>query len=392
MSPEQCYGNSLDARSDIYAFGILLFYMICNRLPFDARKPLDLMQLQISAPVPQMKRPDSSEIPAALTTLVHKCLEKDADKRYSSFAEVITDLTCIQEGRPLCIAGKTSIAEEVMAAIAAAEHELTNNAGSHERQFALDAGETTVTLIPNNLGFKLRTLLRAMLSHIQSGFTALQEYCLQSYKFIILAICIAIIIVTLFIAAIAFISRDEIAITQHETESIDFDAVPADNSNENSITDNESLDVWDEPEPALDVISLHENNFTRQCLSQFERSIIERAQRLNQAGQLESARKWLKLLDNVVLPKTDKSRFDKVKKQNKKYAGLIKTAQQYQDSRRCSRIAQILQKIPDDSDGMREIIQDINQNCRPVHKNSNHKSKKHNKTHSDFDWSTIDTE
>ena len=103
MSPEQCYGMPVDLRADIYSFGILLFVMICGHLPFEAPSALALLHKQANEPLPEMKRPDSSNVPLGLEGIVRKCAMKKAEDRYQSFVDVITDLTCLQEGR------KTSI-------------------------------------------------------------------------------------------------------------------------------------------------------------------------------------------------------------------------------------------------------------------------------------------
>lgn len=99
MSPEQCYGAEVDQRTDIYAYGILMFAMITGKLPFTAPNALALMNLQVHHPTPKLQRPDQSLIPEGLTALVNRCMMKAPEERYQSFADVITDLTCLQEGR-----------------------------------------------------------------------------------------------------------------------------------------------------------------------------------------------------------------------------------------------------------------------------------------------------
>lgn len=99
MSPEQCYGAEVDQRTDIYAYGILMFAMITGKLPYTAPNALALMNLQVHHPTPKLQRPDESWIPEGLTALVNRCMMKAPEERYQSFADVITDLTCLQEGR-----------------------------------------------------------------------------------------------------------------------------------------------------------------------------------------------------------------------------------------------------------------------------------------------------
>ena len=104
MAPEQCFGQKIDHRVDIYAFGILMYLMICEQLPFSSESGMALMQMQISKAIPQMARPDNTEVLPGFVAIVNKCLEKDPDDRYNSFDDVIVDLTEIQEGRQTSIA------------------------------------------------------------------------------------------------------------------------------------------------------------------------------------------------------------------------------------------------------------------------------------------------
>ncbi|MBQ8037013.1 MAG: serine/threonine protein kinase [Proteobacteria bacterium] len=99
MSPEQCYGMPADHRSDIYSYGLILFFIICGRLPFEASSALAMMHKQADEPLPALKRPDSSKVPGGLEGIVQKCTMKKAEDRYQSFVDVIADLTCLQEGR-----------------------------------------------------------------------------------------------------------------------------------------------------------------------------------------------------------------------------------------------------------------------------------------------------
>ena len=62
------------------------------------------MQMQISKAIPQMTRPDHTEVLPGFVAIVNKCLEKNPDDRYNSFDDVIVDLTEIQEGRQTSIA------------------------------------------------------------------------------------------------------------------------------------------------------------------------------------------------------------------------------------------------------------------------------------------------
>lgn len=104
MSPEQCYGQTVDYRTDIYAFGILMYVMICGKLPFESESAIGMLHKQIHEPMPQCRRPNGTKISDNLEAIVEKCTAKDREERYQKFADVITDLMCVQEGKPLVIA------------------------------------------------------------------------------------------------------------------------------------------------------------------------------------------------------------------------------------------------------------------------------------------------
>jgi eukaryotic-like serine/threonine-protein kinase len=88
MSPEQAAGKALDARSDIFSFGVVLYELLAGQRPFPGMNDLELMQNIIHG-TPQ---PLSVEIPVALRGVVEKALEKDPAHRYQSMRDMVVDL------------------------------------------------------------------------------------------------------------------------------------------------------------------------------------------------------------------------------------------------------------------------------------------------------------
>jgi eukaryotic-like serine/threonine-protein kinase len=91
MSPEQASGKTLDARSDVFSFGSVLFETLAARRPFVGTTSLELLQAIIhGSPSPLAElRPD---LPVGLRMAVEKALEKDPAERYQTMREMVVDL------------------------------------------------------------------------------------------------------------------------------------------------------------------------------------------------------------------------------------------------------------------------------------------------------------
>lgn len=87
MSPEQCRGEDLDARSDVYSFGCLMYEVLTGDTPFDGDDPVALMQKQISQdPAPFAKR---LSLPQGLESITLTAMAKDRRDRYESFDSLL---------------------------------------------------------------------------------------------------------------------------------------------------------------------------------------------------------------------------------------------------------------------------------------------------------------
>ena len=96
MAPEQIQGSDVDARSDIFAFGALLFEMLTGRLPFRGDHEAAMMYSIINEdPEPLQKyRVDA---PEELQRIISRALEKDPEDRYQSAADMVSELRRIQK-------------------------------------------------------------------------------------------------------------------------------------------------------------------------------------------------------------------------------------------------------------------------------------------------------
>jgi predicted ATPase len=91
MSPEQVRGEEIDARSDLFSLGVVLYEMAAGRKPFVGKNRILLMDAILNAkPAPASKV--NSSLPAALETIIARTLEKKREKRFQHAADICSDL------------------------------------------------------------------------------------------------------------------------------------------------------------------------------------------------------------------------------------------------------------------------------------------------------------
>lgn len=93
MSPEQCIGQKLDARADIYSLGCVMYEVLASRPPFVGKTALDTLQMHIHEQPRSFKDLNKDlEVPPYLEHIVLKSLERDLARRYQTVTELWDDL------------------------------------------------------------------------------------------------------------------------------------------------------------------------------------------------------------------------------------------------------------------------------------------------------------
>ena len=122
MSPEQARALSLDARTDLFSFGVLLYEMVTGTVPFEEGTNAQTYEAILhKEPVPAMQR--NPKVPARLERIIAKALKKDRDQRYQNASEMHADL---KELWRETTAGRSSPVQEMIArvGISASRHKI----------------------------------------------------------------------------------------------------------------------------------------------------------------------------------------------------------------------------------------------------------------------------
>ena len=204
MSPEQARGEALDARTDVFSCGAVLYEMATGRPPFSGNTSAIIFEAILNRP-PVSPIRLNPELPAELERIVNTALEKDRDLRYQSVADLKTDLKRLKRDSESARSGKTAAAVPVppparpgrwkgptaaaalLVAVAAIGWWAAHRRGAGGRTAS---GQTTIAILPfQNLGgdasidhlrFALPDEVATTLSYIPTlairPFVATQKY------------------------------------------------------------------------------------------------------------------------------------------------------------------------------------------------------------------------
>lgn len=100
MSPEQCRGDKVDARTDIYSIGCAYYAMLTGKPPYEAPSSMQVMFAHCSSPIPD-PRPHQPELPEGCAEIVTRCLAKDPADRYETIKDLLADLRAVLGGQSI---------------------------------------------------------------------------------------------------------------------------------------------------------------------------------------------------------------------------------------------------------------------------------------------------
>ena len=94
MSPEQCRGevDTIGPMADVYAYGCILYEMVCGKLPFAADTPQEMVRQHLREPIPEVVPRANLDVPDGLVAFIETCLDKEPTNRYATAHEALAEL------------------------------------------------------------------------------------------------------------------------------------------------------------------------------------------------------------------------------------------------------------------------------------------------------------
>lgn len=115
MAPEMCKGQRVDIRADMYSLGCTFYHMLTGQAPFKGDTVFTVMQQHIGAPIPSITS-TATNVPDRLCNIIYTMVEKNPDKRYQSYDQLLLVLEAAREGRATVLTSQVvDMSEEEMA-------------------------------------------------------------------------------------------------------------------------------------------------------------------------------------------------------------------------------------------------------------------------------------
>jgi serine/threonine-protein kinase len=165
MAPEQILGRPVGPATDVYGVGVLIFYLLIGRYPFEGGEVADLERSILDRPAP---RPGDI-VPglSALDLVVARCLEKWPDERYATTAQLLDDLrAAVMTGPPPTVVDNTASAVYVAIRIASGSHD---SGALDDAADALDRAEVAVTAAGYSVAVSTGLSMLALRVHDPAG-------------------------------------------------------------------------------------------------------------------------------------------------------------------------------------------------------------------------------
>ncbi|MBA2524562.1 MAG: serine/threonine protein kinase [Pyrinomonadaceae bacterium] len=121
MSPEQARGIPVDARTDIFSIGVVLYEMVAGCVPFSGSTSSEVLASILSEKEPQPLARYSREVPAELERVVSKALRKNRDERYQTIKDLLLDLKNLKQELEFAVKLERSTPPELSGAGGAAK-------------------------------------------------------------------------------------------------------------------------------------------------------------------------------------------------------------------------------------------------------------------------------